>query len=104
MRHSDLKLTMGAYLDTKVLPVAAAVQGLPPLMPEEVSHDTVSESQGASQSDTETQLVEKEKPLINQGFRPVESSSDTVGHGKENGSCGWVRTNDLVVNSHPLYR
>lgn len=22
----------------------------------------------------------------------------------EHGSCGWVRTNDLVVNSHPLYR
>ena len=22
----------------------------------------------------------------------------------EDGSCGWIRTNDLVVNSHPLYR
>ncbi|GEM_PF-3214967 len=22
----------------------------------------------------------------------------------EDGSCSWIRTNDLVVNSHPLYR
>ena len=29
MRHSDLRLTMKTYLDTSLLPIAAAVNALP---------------------------------------------------------------------------
>ena len=32
------------------------------------------------------------------------TQDDPKGHLYGGGSCGWIRTNDLVVNSHPLYR
>ena len=32
------------------------------------------------------------------------TQDDSNGHFPDGGSCGWIRTNDLVVNSHPLYR
>ena len=32
------------------------------------------------------------------------TQDDPKGHLNGGGSCGWIRTNDLVVNSHPLYR
>ena len=32
------------------------------------------------------------------------TQDDTKDHLYGGGSCGWIRTNDLVVNSHPLYR
>ena len=32
------------------------------------------------------------------------TQDDLKGHLYGGGSCGWIRTNDLVVNSHPLYR
>ena len=32
------------------------------------------------------------------------TQNDSSSHFSGNGSCGWIRTNDLVVNSHPLYR
>ena len=38
------------------------------------------------------------------GAIPDLAPSGTVGPAIKNGSSGWVRTNDLVVNSHPLYR
>jgi len=108
MRHSDIKLTMGAYLDTKILPVAAHVNALPPLMPEQVSHivshEIVPESHELSQSDTDTNQADTKKPLINQGLSRDVSQSDTVCREVGNGSCAWDRTKDLVINSHPLYR
>ncbi len=106
MRHSDIKLTMGAYLDTKILPVADHVNAMPSLLPVShiVSHIPVPEGQDVSQADTEANQVDTKKPLINQGLSHVVSHSDTVCSEDGNGSCTWDRTKDLVINSHPLYR
>jgi len=111
MRHSDIKLTMGPYLDTALLPVAGYIEAMPALIsPNEdlvshiVSHPVVHESQELSMSDTETKQGDTKKPFINKGFSRGLSSSDTVCQDGMNGSCAWDRTKDLVINSHPLYR
>ena len=40
----------------------------------------------------------------NQGFSHSLTQTATLGHKDANGSGGWDRTNDLVINSHPLCR
>ena len=50
----------------------------------------------------------KRKKLGNEPESEEESrdlaQDDPKDHLYGGGSCGWIRTNDLVVNSHPLYR
>jgi integrase len=103
MRHSDIKLTMGAYLDTKILPIAAHVNALPSLMPSGVSsivsHSLVSEGHELSRSDTETKQGDTKKPLVNKGLCHGLTHSDTSNDEGKNGSCAWDRTKDLVINS-----
>ena len=104
MRHSDIKLTMGAYLDTKILPIASHVNSLPPLIPSRVSHivshESVSESQKLSQSDTDTKQGDTKKPLVNKGLCHGLTHSDTSNDDGMNGSCAWDRTKDLGVFSY----
>jgi integrase len=103
MRHSDIKLTMGAYLDTKILPIAAHVNALPSLMPSGVSsivsHSLVSEGHELSRSDTETKQGDTKKPLVNKGLCHGLTHSDTSNDEGKNGSCAWDRTKDLGVLS-----
>ena len=40
----------------------------------------------------------------NQGFSHSLTHGATLWHKDQNGSGGWDRTNDLVINSHPLCR
>ena len=52
---------------------------------------------------------QKKRKKFSNGLEREEKSreltqDDPKGHLHGGGSCGWIRTNDLVVNSHPLYR
>ena len=52
---------------------------------------------------------QKKRKKFSNEFEREEKSRDLTqddpkGHLYGGGSCGWIRTNDLVVNSHPLYR
>ena len=52
---------------------------------------------------------QKKSKKFSNGLEREEKSreltqDDPKGHLYGGGSCGWIRTNDLVVNSHPLYR
>ena len=52
---------------------------------------------------------QKKRKKFSKEIESEEESSDLTqddsnGHFPDGGSCGWIRTNDLVVNSHPLYR
>jgi hypothetical protein len=42
--------------------------------------------------------------LQNKGFFHILTQGAKPRHKGENGSGGWDRTNDLVINSHPLFR
>ena len=109
MRHSDPRLTAVTYNDATLLPVAAAISELPSLEDKSNythirTHVLGAEGQNLSQPDAQ-QLRNKERdPLEDKDQRLDLAHNDSESHSIGNGSCGWIRTNDLVVNSHPLYR
>ena len=52
---------------------------------------------------------QKKRKKFSKELERKEKSRDLTQDGPKDhlydgGSCGWIRTNDLVVNSHPLYR
>jgi len=109
MRHSEERLTTQVYTDSTHLAVAQHVASLPRLLkPSQVSAIVSGEnaSQGNTPPPADTMAL-RWKPteaLENQGFSYSLTLNATIGHKGENGSGGWDRTNDLVVNSHPLCR
>ncbi len=109
MRHSDPRLTAVTYNDATLLPVSDAISELPSLEDKSNythirTHVLGAEGQNLSQPDAQ-QLRNKERDsLEDKGQRPDLAHNDSASHSIGNGSCGWIRTNDLVVNSHPLYR
>ncbi len=46
----------------------------------------------------------KTRALFEDVADKVQPNAPYVFSELEDGSCSWIRTNDLVVNSHPLYR
>jgi len=116
MRHSDPKLTAVTYNDSDLLPVANAVSQLPSVIskPKKSSWTYVGTHIGTHVLGLERLLVSRDdsqdlrKNLDKDADSEAESrdltQNDSSSHFSGNGSCGWIRTNDLVVNSHPLYR
>lgn len=108
-RHSDPRLTAKVYTDTTQLPIAAAVMGLPDLLSSQsCSHirsqkpdadrHSVSLAGAAGQNDKKSEPVGgKEK---GHGMSQNDAPCPCI----KNGSGGWIRTSDQVVNSHLLYR
>ena len=111
--NSDPKLTVVTYNDSNLLPIANAVNQLPSVVAEAkqkpswtriwthaLGLERLSVSKGESQK--------KRKKFTKESKSEEESrdltQDDSNGHFPDGGSCGWIRTNDLVVNSHPLYR
>ena len=105
MRHSDPRLTAVTYNDATLLPVAAAISELPSLEEAPIyspihSPKLFSGGQNLSQPDAQ-QLRNKEcESLEDKGQRLDLAQSDVDSQKPANGSCGWIRTNDLVVVMH----
>ncbi len=117
MRHSDPKLTAVTYNDSNLLPIANAVSQLPSVVSkpkEKPSWTYVGTHIGTHALGLRRLSVSKDdsqdlrKKLSKESESEEESrdltQDDSNGHFPDGGSCGWIRTNDLVVNSHPLYR
>jgi len=112
MRHSEAHLTSVQYLDPQIQAISQAVAAIPRLFPTADndpvshigSHDSVSEGLSVSQPVTEGEQLEVSEPVQGEGISHAEAQSVAPSHNSQNGSSGWIRTNDLVVNSHPLYR
>ena len=109
MRHSEERLTTIVYTDPNHLAVAQHVASLPRLLRSDqvsaiVSGKSASERDAMPQADTMALEWKPTEGLENQGFRYSLTHCATLGHNSKNGSGGWDRTNDLVVNSHPLCR
>jgi integrase len=108
-RHSDPRLTANVYTDTSQLPTSAAIMNLPNLLGAEFgshigSHELDTERHSASLVGTERQAGAESQPAENK-----EKGHDLAQNGtscplERNGSGGWIRTSDQVVNSHLLYR
>jgi len=109
MRHSEERLTTQVYTDATHLAVAQHVASLPRLLkPAQVSAivsgKSASEGNTTPQADTMALDWKPTESPENQGFSYSLTHGATLGHEGENGSGGWDRTNDLVINSHPLCR
>ncbi len=109
MRHSEERLTTVVYTDQTHLAVAQHVASLPPLLGPKplspiVSGKNASEGHARPQADTVALAWKPTEAPENEGFSYVPARGATLGHEGENGSGGWDRTNDLVINSHPLCR
>lgn len=109
MRHSEERLTTQVYTDATHLAVAQHVASLPRLLKTEkvsaiVSGKSASERHTPTQADTMELQWKPTEGLENQGFSYSLTQCATLGHKGANGSGGWDRTNDLVINSHPLCR
>ena len=110
LRHSDPKLTAVTYAHADQLPIAEAVENLPSLLPNGVTgthigtHRLVAEGPGVSQPVANQGSKNEPQPAEPEAEGRAESQPVATSPPKENGSCGWIRTNDLVVNSHPLCR
>jgi len=112
MRHSDAKLTAGRYMDASMSSIAKAVGKVPGFLkaPDStkgshvVSHDLVSNGLPLSHAGTDQQSEISTEPAelgaVGLGLAPPVAPC----HNAENGSSGRIRTYDLVINSHPLYR
>ena len=101
------------YNDSNLLPIANAVSQLPSVVPKAKekpswtriwTHTLGSGHLSVSEGDSQ-----KKRKKFSKEFESEEESRDLTqddpkGHLYGGGSCGWIRTNDLVVNSHPLYR
>jgi integrase len=113
MRHNDSRLTSIQYLDPTLSTIAKSVEGLPGLLKgSSVSHivsHIVSHNFGASGHSVSQPDKSVQNPPSSQDSDREEDSRDLAPSGApsqrwENGSSGRIRTYDLVVNSHPLYR
>jgi integrase len=109
MRHSEEGLTTKVYTDKTHLAVARHVCALPPLLPGKsvspiVSGKRASAGNSTTRNDTTQQPMQLVDCPANEAFRYALTFGDTIGHNVKNGSGGWDRTNDLVINSHPLCR
>jgi integrase len=109
MRHSEEKLTTVVYTQSSHLAVASHIATLPRLLKTNqvsaiVSGKCAISGNTATQADTLAVSTEPTETLENQGFSYDLTPSATPRNKCENGSGGWDRTNDLVINSHPLCR
>jgi integrase len=109
MRHSEERLTTQVYTDATHLAVAGHVSSLPAFLKSDqvsaiVSGKSASEGNMPLQADTVTLEWKPTESPENKGFSYSLTQSATHGHKNANGSGGWDRTNDLVINSHPLCR
>lgn len=109
MRHSDSKLTTDVYFDPTIAARSNALAQVPGLLEDGqvshiVSHSSGSKGLSASQADTNGHKGPSTELIENQGICPELAQTGASGHKLEKSSSGWDRTNDLVVNSHPLYR
>ena len=113
MRHSDPKLTAVTYNDSNLLPIANAVNQLPSVVsnpkkkPEWTRIWTHALGLGrlsVSEGDSQKKRKKFSKDIEREEKSRDLTQDDPKGHLYGGGSCGWIRTNDLVVNSHPLYR
>ena len=109
MRHSEERLTTKVYTDSSRLPVAAHVATLPALLaPAVVSARASGESAPKGNTGPQADTVGADwKPTESaelQAFSHALTLSATFSDNWQNGSGGWDRTNDLVINSHPLFR
>lgn len=107
MRHLDYRLTADVYMDQHGLPVAERVAALPPILPS-VAQIAAQTLGAGSHSEARTGKIESLGRLAevpqDGGTGLGQSRADTSGQSEEKSSGCWIRTNDLVVNSHPLYR
>ena len=108
MRHSEERLTTRVYTDAKLLPVADHVQSLPSFGEGSVSPilsqlPVPNGREGAHRVTSVTNEKSSEVAEVER-LRRETACSVTVGQSALIGSGGRVRTYDLVVNSHPLYR
>jgi hypothetical protein len=116
MRHSDPKLTANVYTDVSHLPTAVAVASLPQMLPDHLlSHYSAADTQIAPQAtdfscpelsqgdETREGVNQTEHPQNKEESRSV-ARADSSSQSKANGSGSRIRTYDLVINSHPLYR
>ena len=108
MRHSEERLTTRVYTDAKLLPVADHVQSLPSFGEGSVSPilSQLPVSDGRERARHVTDVTNEKSPEVAEveSLRREPACSVTVGQSALIGSGGRVRTYDLVVNSHPLYR
>ena len=117
MRHSDPKLTAVTYNDSNLLPVSNAVNQLPSVVskPKKKSEWTYVGTHigthvsglgrlSVSEGDSQKKRKKFSKDIEREEKSRDLTQNDPKGHLYDGGSCGWIRTNDLVVNSHPLYR
>ena len=63
-----------------------------------------SKCQNVSKDDSQDLRKNLDKDSDSEAESRDLTQNDSSSHFSGNGSCGWIRTNDLVVNSHPLYR
>ena len=117
MRHSDPKLTAVTCNDSNLLPVSNAVNQLPSVVskprkkPEWTyvgthigTHVSGLGRLSVSEGDSQKKRKKFSKDIEREEKSRDLTQDDPKGHLYGGGSCGWIRTNDLVVNSHPLYR
>jgi hypothetical protein len=116
MRLSDAKLAAHVYTDVTQLPTTAAIAKLPKMLPPELaeryhqSHPQIDpqtpdfSGPDVSRTDADNEDQKKMKPPETKGESRDLAHAGAQGPSNENGSGSWIRTNDLVINSHPLYR
>ena len=110
MRHSDPRLTSQVYTDAKLFNMREAINKLPNLSASGKSGALKEAQELFPDSQSLSLTVNNEKAEVNLQVVDNEnvchrlSMSDTENQGKKNGSGGWIRTSDQVVNSHLLYR
>ena len=68
------------------------------------SHALGSGHPSVSEGDSQKKRKKFSKDIEREEKSRDLTQDDPKGHLYGGGSCGWIRTNDLVVNSHPLYR
>jgi hypothetical protein len=105
MRHSEERLTTQVYTDSTHLAVARHVSSLPAFLNRDqvsaiATGKSASEGNPTPQADTMALEWKPTESLENQGFSYSLTQDATHGHKGENGSGGWDRTNDLVINSN----
>ena len=105
MRHSEERLTTQVYTDATHLAVARHVSSRPSFLTREkvsaiVSGEIASEGNETPQADTMAIAWNPTEAPENQGFKYSLKQGVTLGHKGENGSGGWDRTKDLVINSN----
>ena len=97
------------YNDANLMPVGDAISKLPSINTNSNyspidSPKLFSGYQNVSKDDSQDLRKNLDKDSDSEAGSRDLTQNDSSSHFSGNGSCGWIRTNDLVVNSHPLYR